>query len=381
MKRICRELQERLAEEGAQALRDDVAARRHLEECPDCFRVLEGLSRLDAVLGAVTPIDAPEPVVSELLERVRGEGMAPAIEPVRRPRISRPVLWGLASAAAAVLAVGGLVPSLLRARVSVRPEPALDSFLSDRSDTGHDCARGGARGETQRRKASSSTARMERSTRRCSRAPGSPYSRESRDEGEPAARRTARSAWKRSTSCEALGRGGSGIRPRRHPGAAEVEGGKADADDKRQTEVVVDGVEGSVAGGVVGGLADAESGQEQAGRFAGTLKAPRLIRRVKADHPDDARARVSGSGDRGGRIGASVRSRRRGSCARSLLDAAALEAVRQWVYAPTIVNGKAVPVFLNVPVTFRLPEPAKKPGSSTTSRPSLPRRSSRNARA
>jgi Ca-activated chloride channel family protein len=47
-----------------------------------------------------------------------------------------------------------------------------------------------------------------------------------------------------------------------------------------------------------------------------------------------------------------------------LLDAAALEAVQQWVYEPTVVDGRAVPVKRNVTLTFRLPEPSKKPGSS-----------------
>ena len=35
-----------------------------------------------------------------------------------------------------------------------------------------------------------------------------------------------------------------------------------------------------------------------------------------------------------------------------LLDAAALEAVRQWRYEPTLIDGKPVPVIMTVPVTF-----------------------------
>ena len=38
-----------------------------------------------------------------------------------------------------------------------------------------------------------------------------------------------------------------------------------------------------------------------------------------------------------------------------LLDAAAIETVKRWHYAPTIVNGHAVPVKMIVPVTFNLP--------------------------
>jgi TonB family protein len=37
-----------------------------------------------------------------------------------------------------------------------------------------------------------------------------------------------------------------------------------------------------------------------------------------------------------------------------LLDQAALEAVRQWEYAPTIVNGVAVPILMTVTVQFSI---------------------------
>jgi len=35
-----------------------------------------------------------------------------------------------------------------------------------------------------------------------------------------------------------------------------------------------------------------------------------------------------------------------------MLDAAALEAVRQWRYEPTMIGGKPVPVIMTVPVAF-----------------------------
>ncbi|MGH7552486.1 MAG: energy transducer TonB [Longimicrobiales bacterium] len=38
----------------------------------------------------------------------------------------------------------------------------------------------------------------------------------------------------------------------------------------------------------------------------------------------------------------------------SLLDNAAIEAVRQWVFTPTRLNGEPVPVVMTVTVTFRL---------------------------
>ena len=45
----------------------------------------------------------------------------------------------------------------------------------------------------------------------------------------------------------------------------------------------------------------------------------------------------------------------RGCCVRvPLLDHAALDAVKQWRYAPTRLNGVAVPVIVTVTVQFRL---------------------------
>jgi protein TonB len=41
-----------------------------------------------------------------------------------------------------------------------------------------------------------------------------------------------------------------------------------------------------------------------------------------------------------------------------LLDAAALEAVRQWRYTPTTVGGKSVPVVMTVTVAFP-PQPTR----------------------
>jgi protein TonB len=38
----------------------------------------------------------------------------------------------------------------------------------------------------------------------------------------------------------------------------------------------------------------------------------------------------------------------------SLLDEAALEAVRAWEYSPTLLNGQPVPVIMTVTVRFRL---------------------------
>jgi protein TonB len=37
-----------------------------------------------------------------------------------------------------------------------------------------------------------------------------------------------------------------------------------------------------------------------------------------------------------------------------LLDASAIDAVKQWVYTPTLLNGVPVPVIMTVTVNFRL---------------------------
>jgi len=37
-----------------------------------------------------------------------------------------------------------------------------------------------------------------------------------------------------------------------------------------------------------------------------------------------------------------------------LLDAAAMEAVRQWRFSPTLLNGEPVPIVMTVTVAFRL---------------------------
>ena len=38
----------------------------------------------------------------------------------------------------------------------------------------------------------------------------------------------------------------------------------------------------------------------------------------------------------------------------ALLDAAALDAVKQWVFTPTLLNGTPVPVIMTVTVNFTL---------------------------
>ena len=119
---------------------------------------------------------------------------------------------------------------------------------------------------------------------------------------------------------------------------------------------VAGGVPGGVVGGVVGGLPLEAPPPPEALRIGGEISAPRKLRDVAPVYPDLARqAGIQGivilecTIDRSGRV-TDV------SVLRGLptLDAAAMEAVRQWVYSPTLVDGVPVPVIMTVTVQFRL---------------------------
>jgi protein TonB len=115
------------------------------------------------------------------------------------------------------------------------------------------------------------------------------------------------------------------------------------------------GVPGGVVGGVVGGLPDAPP-PVQAVRVGGQIKEPKKLKNVAPVYPDIAKqARVQGIvilectiSPQGKVTDVKVL---RGI---PLLDAAAIEAVKQWVYTPTLLNGVPVPVIMTVTVNFRL---------------------------
>jgi protein TonB len=115
------------------------------------------------------------------------------------------------------------------------------------------------------------------------------------------------------------------------------------------------GVPGGVVGGVVGGLPDAPP-PVQPVRVGGQIKEPKKIKDVKPVYPDIAKqARVQGlvilecTISPQGKV-TDVKVLR----GLPLLDAAAEEAVKQWVYTPTLLNGVPVPVIMTVTVNFRL---------------------------
>jgi TonB family protein len=97
-------------------------------------------------------------------------------------------------------------------------------------------------------------------------------------------------------------------------------------------------------------------GAESAVRVGGGIKAPTKIRDVRPEYPPIAQAaRVSGVVIVEALIGTdgTVEDAR---ILRSipLLDQAALDAVLQWRFTPTLLNGQAVPVIMTVTVNFRV---------------------------
>jgi periplasmic protein TonB len=119
------------------------------------------------------------------------------------------------------------------------------------------------------------------------------------------------------------------------------------------------GVPGGVIGGVVGGLPEAPPPPPPPPapvRVGGAIKPPTQTRRVNPSYPPIAQsARVQGVVIIEATIGVDGRVRD-AKILRSvpLLDQAALDAVRQWEYSPTLLNGVPVPVIMTVTVQFTL---------------------------
>jgi periplasmic protein TonB len=124
---------------------------------------------------------------------------------------------------------------------------------------------------------------------------------------------------------------------------------------------VSDGVEGGAVGGIPGGVSGGAVAQPSAPNDAPLqvgrdVKAPRKLKDVRPSFPSAAMAaRVQGTVIIEIMIGPDGRVHST-QLLKSvpLLDAAALEAVRQWEYAPTTVDGKAVAVLMTVTVHFSL---------------------------
>jgi protein TonB len=117
------------------------------------------------------------------------------------------------------------------------------------------------------------------------------------------------------------------------------------------------GVPGGVVGGVIGGLPDAPAPPAAKPVWVGgAVKEPRKLKDVRPVYPLIAvQARVQGmvilecTIDATGRVVEAKVVR-----GNPILNDAAIEAVRQWVYTPTLLNGIPVPIMMDVTVQFRL---------------------------
>jgi protein TonB len=91
-------------------------------------------------------------------------------------------------------------------------------------------------------------------------------------------------------------------------------------------------------------------------RVGGNIQPPKKVKDVKPVYPSIAQqARVSGIVI----IEATIDERGRVQAARvirsvALLDQAALDAVQQWEFTPTLLNGKPTPIIMSVTVNFQL---------------------------
>jgi len=116
------------------------------------------------------------------------------------------------------------------------------------------------------------------------------------------------------------------------------------------------GVPGGVLGGVVGGLDTAPPPPPQPIRVGGQVSEPKKVKHVPPVYPDYAqKARIQGVVI----LECTISPRGQVQDVRVLrgipvLDQAAVEAVRQWVYRPTLVNGVPTPVLMTVTVNFKL---------------------------
>jgi len=153
-----------------------------------------------------------------------------------------------------------------------------------------------------------------------------------------------------------------------NPNAAPVEAPKEIIPERPTMAVgtgvpggVEGGVPGGVIGGVVGGLPEAPPPPpppppQAPVRVGGSIKQPTKIRDAKPIYPPIAQsARVSGVVIIEATIGTDGRVKE-AKVLRSipLLDQAALDAVRQWQFTPTLLNGVPVPVIMTVTVNFTL---------------------------
>jgi periplasmic protein TonB len=116
------------------------------------------------------------------------------------------------------------------------------------------------------------------------------------------------------------------------------------------------GVPGGVVGGIVGGLPQAPPPPVVPVRVGGVVREPRRVVVVQPVYPDvAAKARIQGTvileatvNERGRVVNVSLLQ------GAPILTDAALDAVKKWVYTPTLINGVPTPIIMTVTVHFRL---------------------------
>ena len=145
--------------------------------------------------------------------------------------------------------------------------------------------------------------------------------------------------------------------------AADASGSEQWGSETGSDAGVPEGMEGGVEGGVVGGVLGGALGGVLGGTGTGDVpvvrdydRPPRPIRMTRPVYPQDAFVKkVEGTVlveiliDANGRV---LRARILESV--PLLDAAALETVRQWSFAPAMKQGRAVATVAQAPITFRI---------------------------
>ncbi len=116
------------------------------------------------------------------------------------------------------------------------------------------------------------------------------------------------------------------------------------------------GVPGGVVGGIVGGLDAAPPPPPRLVNVGSVVHPPRKVKDVAPVYPDVARqARIQGVVVLECTIGTNGRVEDLHVLSGlPILDSAAIEAVRQWVYTPTLLDGVPVRVLMDVTVTFAL---------------------------
>ena len=121
-------------------------------------------------------------------------------------------------------------------------------------------------------------------------------------------------------------------------------------------EGMEEGVEGGVVGGTPGGVIGGVIGGTGDGPVMDYDQQPRLLRQTKPVYPQEAFVKkIEGVVELEVLIDSTGRvSVRRIIHSVPVLDAAAIQTVRQWQFAPAVKNGRPVATIALIPVTFRI---------------------------